>query len=268
MTAARVKEEIPTPERQRLVRKKRTRKKQYTDEIYGARLAHEDARIVDDYARQKKLERSDVVRLGMHQFALRQQMRYQPKGTLEELQEQVFREHFATLGEQLAALGTTVHELPQTFLGIHMRQMILAGVAEAGDGEARADRSAGDGELRRHFGEELRSQRRALEQALFASVLTLRLVTNYLVEPQLRRLDASDNDAMEPHLRAATGGKEAWGAGVGAVMKLTGEKVMAELGFAPPVKSSGTGDALKNGTENGSRSPAAALSDSDMTAIL
>jgi len=268
VSEARVKEEIPTPERQRTSRKKRTRKKNYTDEIYGARLAHEDARVVDDYARRQKLERSDVVRLGMHQFALRQQMRYQPKGTLEELQEQVFREHFAALKEQLEALGTTLHELPQTFLEIHMRQVFRAGVVEAGDAEERADGSDDEGELGRHFGEELRSQRRAMEQALFASVLTLRLVTNYLVEPQLRRLDGSNGEALEPHLRAATGGKAAWGAGLAAVMKLTGEKVMAELGFAPPVKTSGTGDALKNGDGNGSRSPASALTDSDMAAIL
>ena len=31
----------------------------------------------------------------------------------------------------------------------------------------------------------------------------LRLVTNYLVEPQLRRLDGSEGAALEPHLRAA-----------------------------------------------------------------
>lgn len=268
MAEARVKEETSTPERQRTSRKKRARKKKYTDAIYGARLAHEDARVVDDYARRKKLERSDVVRLGMHQFALRQQMRYQPKGSLEELQEQVFREHFATLREQLETLGTTVHELPQAFLEIHMRQMFRAGVAEAGDDQTQPDGRDRGGEPHEVFGEEMRSQRRALEQALFASVLTLRLVTNYLVEPQLRRLDASDDDVMKPHVRAATGGKEAWCAALGAVMKLTGEKVMAELGFAPPVKSSGTGDALKNGTENGARSPEAALTDSDMTAIL
>ena len=261
-------EAVPARGVGRVSRKKRARKKQFTSEIYSARLAHEDARVVDDYARRKGLDRSDVVRLAMHQFALRQQMRYRPKGALEELQEQVFREHFAALREQLEALGTTLHELPQAFLEIHTRQLFRAGGAEVGDGEKPAGASAGGGELGRHSGEEIRSQRRALEQALFASVLTLRLVTNYLVEPQLRRLDGSDGGALEPHLRAAAGGKEAWGAGLAAVMKLTGEKVMAELGFPPPVKSSGTGDAPKSGAENGSRTPAPALNESDMAAIL
>lgn len=90
-------ETVLSQETARAPRKKRARKKQFTGEIYGARLAHEDARVVDDYARQKGLDRSDVVRLGMHQFALRQQMRYQRKSDLEEMREQVFREHFAPI---------------------------------------------------------------------------------------------------------------------------------------------------------------------------
>jgi len=93
--------------------KKRRRKKLYTDHIYGARLAHEDARIVDDYAHLKGLERSDVVRLGLHQFALRQQMKYQPKDDFQELQEKVFREHFAALFEQLETITAMLRELPQ-----------------------------------------------------------------------------------------------------------------------------------------------------------
>jgi hypothetical protein len=244
-------------ERERVPRKKRARKKQFTDEIYGARLKHEDARVVDDYARQKGLDRSDVVRLGMHQFALRQQMRFQHKSSLEEMQEQVFREHFAALGGQLDALRSALQELPQTLVELHMRQALPGAVGEEEGVEPVQS-----------VGRELPKQRRALEQALFASVLTLRLVTNYLVEPQLRRLDAPDGVDFEPHLRAAAKGKEAWGTVLGAVMKLTGERVMSELGFAPTVESSGTDESVEDEPVSGARGTVSALSDADLSAIL
>lgn len=246
-----------TRESGRTPRKKRARKKQYTDEIYGARLKHEDARVVDDYARRKGLDRSDVVRLGMHQFALRQQMSYQHKSSLEEMQEQVFREHFAALGGQLDALRSTLQELPQTLVELHLRQ-----------GFPTADGEAGGGELAEIIAREFPNQRRALEQALFASVLTLRLVTNYLVEPQLRRLDAPDGEDFEPHLRAAAKGKEAWGTVLGAVMKLTGERVMSELGFAPTAETSATDETIEDAPENGARGTVSSLSDADLSAIL
>ena len=241
----------------RAPRKKRARKKQFTDEIYGARLKHEDARVVDDYARQKGLDRSDVVRLGMHQFALRQQMRFQHKSSLEEMQEQVFREHFASLGGQLDALHSALQELPQTLVELHLRQAF----------PNRADEAQG-GELVQAVGRELPKQRRALEQALFASVLTLRLVTNYLIEPQLRRLDAPDGADFEPHLRAAAKGKEAWGTGLGMVMKLTGERVMSELGFITVAESSGTDEAIEDAHESGESGTDSALADADLSAIL
>src|ERR1051325_2982482 len=84
---------IPSTAGEPSTRRKRRRKKTYTDATYGARLPHEDARIADEYARLHKLDRADVVRLAMKQFAYRQQMRYQPKSDLEEMREQVFREH-------------------------------------------------------------------------------------------------------------------------------------------------------------------------------
>lgn len=238
-------------------RKKRARKKQFTGEIYGARLAHEDARVVDDYARRKGLDRSDVVRLGMHQFALRQQMRYQPKSALEEMQEQVFREYFAEFGGRLDALASALQELPRTLIELQARTAFPAGSDKAGAGES-AELTGG----------EVPRERRALEQALFASVLTLRLVTNYLIEPQLRRLDAPDGEDFEPHRRAATGGKEAWGTALGAVMKLTGERVMAELGFAPAGRSNGTNGAEATVSKDGSQAPPVALSDADLSAVL
>lgn len=245
-------------------RRKRRRKKTYSDATYGARLPYEDARIADEYARQHKLDRADVVRLAMKQFAYRQQMRYQPKSDLEEMREQVFREHFAPIAEQLDALALTLQELPQTILELRSRQPSASGNGDDGNGETDATGS----ELARRLETEISSQRRALEQALFASVLTLRLVTNYLVEPQLRRLDESDGAALESHLRAASEGKEAWGAGLAAVMKLTGERVMTELGFAQSAKTSGTGDAAQGWNGNGRHATASTLSDADVAGVL
>lgn len=260
--------EISATATERPARRRRRRKKDYTDATYGARLPHEDARIADEYARQHSLERADVVRLAMKQFAYRQQMRYQPKSEVAELREQVFREYFAPVSEQLDALSATLHELPETLLELHAERLFRTGAGDAENGEAHP---AGDGqtsEFVRRVEAELRSQRRVLERAHFASVLTLRLVTNYLVEPQLRRIDPSDAEAMKPHLRAAREGNEAWGTVLGAVMKLTGERVMAERGFTSPAQTSGTSDAVKGGTGNGDHSRAAALSDADIGAVL
>lgn len=255
---------IPSPAGEQSTRRKRRRKKTYSDATYGARLPHEDARIADEYARQHKLDRAGVVRLAMKQFAYRQQMRYRPKSDLEEMREQVFREHFAPVAEQLDALALMLQGLPQTLLEFRSRQPSAFGNGDAGNGET----DASGGELARRLEAEIISQRRVLEQALFASVLTLRLVTNYLVEPQLRRLDGSDGAALEPHLRAASEGKEAWGAGLAAVMKLTGERVMTELGFAQSAKTSGTGDAAQGWTGNGGHAAASTLSDADVAGVL
>ena len=49
---------------------RRHKRKNYTDEIYGARLQFEDARILDDYGKANRLDRSEVVRRGLHHFVL------------------------------------------------------------------------------------------------------------------------------------------------------------------------------------------------------
>ena len=260
--------EISATETPRPARRRRRRKKEFTDATYGARLPHEDARIADEYARQHSLERADVVRLAMKQFAYRQQMRYQPKSEIAEVREQVFREHFAPVGEQLDALLSTLHELPQTLLELHAGRLFSAVGNDAGDGEMRPPEDAEKDELAHRVEAELRSQRRVLERAHFASALTLRLVTTFLVEPQLRRIDASDAEAMKPHLHAAREGKKAWGAVLGAVMKLTGDRVMAESGFPIPSRSSGTVDTAQDATGNGAHGSASALTEADMGTIL
>jgi hypothetical protein len=260
--------EISATATERPARRRRRRKKEYTDATYGARLPHEDARIADEYARQHSLDRADVVRLAMKQFAYRQQMRYQPKSEIAEVREQVFREHFAPVSQQLDSLSAALHDLPQALLELHAGRLFRSDNGNVEDGELHPPGDGEKDELARLIEAELRSQRRVLERAHFASVLTLRLVTNYLVEPQLRRIDASDAATMEPHLRAASEGNEAWGAVLSVVMKLTGERVMAERGFVPPAHASGTSDATKGETGNGAHTSASALSDADIGAVL
>ena len=224
-------------------RKKRRRKRQYTDEMYGARPEHGDARFLDEYARLNGLERTEVVRIALHKFVLLQQMKYPRKDGFQELQERVFREHFAALFERLEALSATLQELPQEVAALHLASTfrVAAGGAElcdtfVVDGEK-------DGCFLRHVESILTEQKRTLEQVLLASTLALRLAVNYLVEPQLRSLEASNRAALEPHLRAAQEGKAGWSEATSEVVRRTGKQVLRELNFATPEKESGTSDA-------------------------
>lgn len=206
----------------------RRRRKQFTDTTYGARLAHEDARIADDYARDHRLDRADVVRLAMHQFALRQQMRYKPKDPLREMQEQVFKEHFAPVISHLEAITATLAELMQAFAGLCANATSPFG--EFRDGDDLNTPDAGETTSR---GAGLLEQKRLLESILMASTLSLRLHVNYLVEPQLRRLNDGDTAALKPHLRIAAQGKAGWCAPTREVVKRTGEQVLRELNLLP-----------------------------------
>lgn len=244
--------------------KKRRRKKLYTDHIYGARLAHEDARIVDDYARLKGLERSDVVRLGLHQFALRQQMKYQPKDEFQELQEKVFREHFAALFEQLETITATLRELPQETKDRGTQRELFAARPLSENDAARLNEDGNGDGIAPRVESLLREQKRTLEQVLLSSTLALRLLINYLIEPQLSHLESPNTASFKPHLTLAEGGKASWSAATGEVVRRTGKQIMRELNLAPPEKKSGTPDA----PHNGARTTPATLTDSEIAAAL
>ncbi len=245
-------------------RKKRRRKKLYTDHIYGARLAHEDARIVDDYARLKGLERSDVVRLGLHQFALRQQMKYQPKDEFQELQEKVFREHFAALSEQLETISATLRELPQEASETRAQHDLLAPRHHSENGKAPLDGDAKVNELTPRVESLLREQKSALEQVLLASTLALRLLANHLVEPQLHHLESSNPSSLKSHLRAAELGKASWSPVTAEVMRRTGNQMLVELHLDTPTTKSGTADAPQTDAQK----TVAILTDADIASAL
>jgi len=107
------KAKVSVQEPSRAPAKKRRRKKNFMDDMYGARPAPEDAHIIDEYARLNGMERAQVVRLALHKFALLQQMKYPRKDEFQELKDKVFREHFAAVFEQLETISTTLQKLPQ-----------------------------------------------------------------------------------------------------------------------------------------------------------
>lgn len=232
-------------EQSRAPRKNRRRKRQYADSMYGARPPHEDARIIDDYATRNEMDRAEVVRLALHQFALRQGMKYQPKDALQEMQEKVFREYFADLFGRLEAISSSLQELPR-------------------NGNSPSGEDGSGDTLPPRIESTLHQQKRVLEQVLLASTLTLRLLANYLVEPQLRSLDSSNPASLESHLRAAEAGKSGWSAATAGVMRRTGKQVMDELKLTQPGTKFGTSDA----PHNGAHGTAATLTDAEIVAAL
>lgn len=245
-------------------RKKRRRKKNYADDMYGARPAPEDARIIDEYARLNGVDRTEVVRLALHKFALLQQMKYQPKDALQELREKVLREHFAQLFEQLETMTQKLQELPQTGIDRHIGHAFSAVGETVEQGAAGSANGGLDTESTQRIEFLLREQKRALEQVLLASTLALRLLATYLVEPQLRHLEPSNPASLEPHLRAAEAGKSGWSAATAEVMRRTGKQVLHELNLSLPETKSGTPCA----SQNGSHGTAATITDAEIGAAL
>ncbi len=237
---------ISVPEQSRAPRKKRRRKKNYAEDMYGARPAPEDARIMDEYARLNEMDRAEVVRLALHKFALLQQMKYPRKDEFQELKDKAFREHFAAVFEQLETISKTLQEPPQEIGVRHWPR------AFGPDGDAIENNSASSSDavseenFARHTESFLREQGRLLEQVLLASTLSLRLLANFLIEPQLRHLEPSDVSSLEPYLNVADGGKTAWGVATAEVMRRTGKQVLQELDLPAPEAKSRTPDAPQN----------------------
>src|ERR1051326_717566 len=105
-------------------------------------------------------------------------MKFPRKDGLQELQERVFREHFAALFERLEALSATLQELPQEVAALHVGSAFRV----AAGGSELCDTFVADGEkegyLLRHVESILADQKRTLELVLLASTLALRLVVN------------------------------------------------------------------------------------------
>lgn len=187
--------------------------KNYTDEIYGARLHFEDARILDDYGKAHKLDRSDVVRHGLHQFALWQQMNHHKKDPLRETLEQIVAEKIEPLSSRMEDMAALLNELAGMIV-----QTRGAQVAQTNRGE-----SAG------FSAEAAKEQKQLIEQTLMAAMLALRLHINYIVEPVLRRVEAHSGEETEVYLQAAIQGRDTWCETTREVITRTGNRILFEL---------------------------------------
>lgn len=186
------------------------KRKKYTSEIYGARLEFEDARILDDYGKANKLDRSDVVRLGLHQFALRQQLRHHKKDPLRETLEQIVAEKIEPLSSRVEEVAVVLHEVAEAV--IQIKQMPHDG-----------------SEAVQTQGEVAREQKQLIEKTLMAAMLALRLHINYVVEPILREIDARAGIGAEAHLQAAIHGRDIWCETTREVITRTGNRILFEL---------------------------------------
>ena len=191
-------------------------------------------------------------------------MKYQSKDEFQEIQERVFREHFAALFEQLEAITATLRELPQeTNDRGTQRKLFATRPLPENDETSFHDNVNGNG-IAPGVESLLREQKRTLEQVLLSSTLALRLLVNYLIEPQLSHLESPNTASFKPHLTLADGGKAGWSALTGEVVRRTGKQIMRELNLTPPEKKSGTPDA----PQSGARTTPATLTDSEIAAAL
>jgi hypothetical protein len=120
---------------------KRHRRRNFTAEVYGARLPYEDARVIDDYARANKLDRSEAVRRGLHQFVLRQKMLYTRKDPLRESLEQVVAEQIEPVRQRTEEMMALLNDLAGYVVG-HGRSL-PRGIEEDGDRGAPASHDGG-----------------------------------------------------------------------------------------------------------------------------
>lgn len=176
----------------------RRRLKQYTAGTYGARLPYADARFMDDFCEQNKMERADAVRLAIKQFVARQQLKYQRKDPAREMQEQILREQLSPVLEQLQTLSNAIQE--------------------ADNRPAKKAKSATPD-----------AENKLLEQNLMTASLALRILINYALEPTLRVLETTDATKIQPHLQAAAEGQSHWCESTRKVIGLTQHRVFREL---------------------------------------
>lgn len=208
-----------------ITRAKNGKKKSFTDEVYGAHLPHEDARILDDYGSTNKLNRSEVVRLGLHQFALRLQMRYHKKDPLREMTEQVVAEQIAPLQNGVEETAATIRQLAAHLVQTQQTTVDPASVNVS----AQASTPQGRDEVNYPPPQLFSEHKQLLERTLMAAMLALRLHVNYVVEPALRNIDKQSSGKPKEQLRQAVGGGDAWSELTREVIDRTGNRILFEL---------------------------------------
>ena len=206
-----------------------TRRKpsKYPSDVYGARLPLDDAKILDDYANKHNLERADVVRLGLHQFALRQQMRVRVEESQNQLQEPTLSEQIAPLKTKLDELEAALNNLT-TYLSVNYQRSLSTSINSDFD---IAQQRGFNNEFAPHFERVFTEQRQMLERILVTATLALRLYVSYSVEPTLSRLTSDKKGELAAYLLAADKGREYWSEATRQVVKRMGNRILLDLNF-------------------------------------
>ena len=202
----------------------RRRRRNFTEEVYGARLPYDDARIIDDYANANKLDRSEAVRHGLHQFALRQKMIRTKKDPLRESLEQVVAEQIAPVKERTEEVMVLLSDLVN--LVVERGQNPPDGHTK--DGGGGASLPLHEGSVAPPYAHVLKEQKQLLERTLMAVTLALRLHVSYLIEPALSASEARSGVEVERHLRAAITGSGQWCETTRKVVTRTGKRILFE----------------------------------------
>lgn len=202
----------------------RHKRRNFTAEVYGARLPFEDARIIDDYAKANNLDRSEVVRQGLHHFALRQQMRYHKKDPLRESLEQVVAEQIAPVRERTEEMAALLRDLTNFIVEQGQNQPARSTTGADGAASPTVDNSM----VAAHTARILAEHKGLLEQTLMAVMLGLRLLVDYLIDPVLSASERRAGDEVEQHLQAAILGRERWCMATHKVFARTGKRILFE----------------------------------------
>jgi hypothetical protein len=206
----------------------RKRKRQnYTSDVYGARLSFEDARILDDYGKANGLDRSNVVRRALHQFALKQQMLYYKKDPLREMTEQV-------IAEKIDPLYERVEEMISTFRGLANS---IAQEKQTGPQGHQLNNSRNESTAQ-HVSEDKRlqdlaskEQKKILDKIILTTTLALWLQVKYVVDPILRDAEARPGQKHIDYLAAADQVGASWCQTTRKVFHRTGERALFDLKY-------------------------------------
>jgi AcrR family transcriptional regulator len=198
--------------------------------MYGARLPHEDARVIDDYAEANKLDRAEAVRQALHLFALRQKMLRTKKDPLRESLEQVVAEQLGPVRQRTEEMMAMLNDLA-SFI-VEQDRSLPGTFTEGGNRQTSSPHD--EGSAAHPYTQFFSGQKQLLEQTLMLVMLALRLHVNYLIEPVLSVSEARSDDEAERHLRAAIVGPEEWCGTTRKVVARTGKRLLFESKLITP----------------------------------
>jgi len=212
-------------------RSNRNKRCKYPSKVYGARLKSDDAKILDDYGIKHNLGRSDVVRYALHQFAIKQQMNFNPNDHLSKLQEQVISEKIEPVNSQLNEIATTLNILKKEIVDNQHQGLFSNTGNDFKESKSPAINAESIIRIEQLFAE----QQKTLEQTLVAATLALRLIVNYSVEPALHKITTGTTGEKDreliTHLQAAEKGRTYWSEPTRQVVRRTGKRILFELNF-------------------------------------